>query len=44
MGIMGTLFLLATVRSAWTFNRVILASMSLRLENLSLVKSLTMRD
>ena len=43
MGIMGTLFLLATVRSAWTFNRVMLASMSLRLENLSLVKSLTMR-
>ena len=43
MGIMATLFLLATVRSAWTFNRVILASMSLRLENLSLVQSLTMR-
>ena len=43
MGIMCTLFLFATVHSAWNFNRVILSSMSLRLENLSLVKSLTAR-
>lgn len=43
MGIMGTLFLLATTHSAWNFNRVMLSSMSLRLENLSLVQSLTVR-
>ena len=43
MGIMGTLFLLATLQSAWTFNRVMLSSMRLRLENLALVQSLTTR-
>ncbi|MBI4001283.1 MAG: hypothetical protein HY348_05825, partial [Nitrospira defluvii] len=43
MGIMGTPFLFATVHSAWTFNRVMLSSMSLRLEKLSLVQSLTTR-
>ncbi|MGZ9275413.1 MAG: two-component system sensor histidine kinase NtrB, partial [Nitrospira sp.] len=43
MGIMGTLFLFATVHSAWNFNRVMFSSMSLRLEKLSLVQSLTTR-
>ncbi|MEP7152443.1 MAG: PAS domain-containing protein, partial [Nitrospira sp.] len=43
MGIMGTLFLFATVQSSWNFNRVMLSSMSLRLEKLSLVQSLTTR-
>ncbi len=43
MGIMGTLFLIATTHSAWNFNRVMLSSMSLRLEKLSLVGSLTAR-
>lgn len=43
MGIMGTLFLFATVHSSWNFNRVMLSSMSLRLEKLSLVQSLTTR-
>jgi len=43
MGIMGTLFFFATVHSAWNFNRVFLSSTSLRLENLSLVESLTAR-
>jgi PAS domain S-box-containing protein len=43
MGIMGTLFLLATTHSAWTLNRVMITSMNLRLENLSLVQSLTAR-
>jgi PAS domain S-box-containing protein len=43
MGLMGTLFLFATILSAWNFHRVILASMSLRLENLSLIQSLTTR-
>ncbi len=43
MGIMGTLFLFATVHSAWNFNRVMLSSMSLRLDKLSLVQSLTTR-
>ncbi|MCC2640369.1 MAG: putative Hybrid sensor histidine kinase [Nitrospira sp.] len=43
MGITGTLFLLATTHSAWTFNRVMRSSMSLRLEKLSLVRSLTVR-
>jgi PAS domain S-box-containing protein len=43
MGIMGTVFLVATIHSAWTFNRVMLSSMSLRLEKLSLVQSLTTR-
>ena len=44
MGSMCTLVLIATIHSAWNFNRVILSSMSLRLENLSLVQSLTTRN
>ena len=43
MGIMGALFLLATVHSAWNFNRVLLSSMRLQLEKVSLVRSLTTR-
>ena len=43
MGVMGILFLLATVHSAWNFNRVLLSSMRLQLEKLSLVRSLTVR-
>ncbi|HVG03290.1 MAG TPA: PAS domain-containing protein, partial [Nitrospira sp.] len=43
MGIMGALFFLALLLSAWHFNRVILSSMRLRLEKLSLVQSLTTR-
>ncbi len=43
MGLMGTLFFLALLLSAWHFNGVILSSMRLRLENLSLVQSLTTR-
>ncbi len=44
MGIMGVLFLFAVILSAWHFNRAILSSMRLRLENLSLVQSLTTRS
>ncbi len=43
MGIMGMLFLLATTHSAWNFHHVMRTSISLRLENLSLVRSLTVR-
>jgi len=43
MGIMGALLLLATVHSAWNFNRVLLSSMRLQLEKVSLVRSLTTR-
>ncbi len=43
MGVMGTLFLLATIHSSWTFNHVLLSSMRLQLEKLSLVGSLTAR-
>jgi PAS domain S-box-containing protein len=43
MGVMGILFLFATVHSAWNFNRVLLSSMRLQLEKLSLVRSLTVR-
>ncbi len=43
MGLMGALFLIATVHSAWNFNRVLLSSMRLQLEKLSLVHSLTTR-
>lgn len=32
MGVMGALFLIATVHSAWNFNRVLLSSMRLQLE------------
>jgi PAS domain S-box-containing protein len=44
MGVMGVLFLFATAHSAWNFNREILASMRLRMEKLSLVRSLTARS
>ena len=43
MGTMGAVFFLALLLSAWHFNRVILSSMRLQLENLSLVHSLTTR-
>ena len=43
MGVMGTLFLFATIHSSWTFNHVLLSSMRLQLEKLNLVQSLTMR-
>ncbi|MBS0170830.1 MAG: response regulator [Nitrospira sp.] len=43
MGLMGILFLIATVHSAWNFNRVLLSSMRLQLEKLTLVRSLTTR-
>lgn len=43
MGVMGTLFLLATIHSSWTFNHVLVSSMRLQLEKLSLVQSLTAR-
>jgi len=43
MGVMGALFLIATVHSAWNFNRVLLSSMRLQLEKVSLVRSLTTR-
>ncbi len=43
MGVMGALFLVATVHSAWNFNRVLLSSMRLQLEKVSLVRSLTTR-
>ena len=43
MGVMGTLFLFATIHSSWTFNHVLLSSMRLQLEKLSLVGSLTAR-
>ena len=35
--------LLATIHSAWNFNRVLMSSMRLRLEKVSLVQSLTIR-
>ncbi|HNA47273.1 MAG TPA: PAS domain-containing protein, partial [Nitrospira sp.] len=44
MGVMGTLFLLATIHSSWTFNHVLLSSLRLQLEKLSLVQSLTTRS
>lgn len=43
MGLMGLLFLLATIHSSWTFNHVLLSSMRLQLEKLGLVESLTAR-
>jgi two-component system cell cycle sensor histidine kinase/response regulator CckA len=43
MGGMGVLFLLATVHSAWNFNRVLLSSMRLQLEKVALARSLTTR-
>lgn len=43
MGVMGVLFLFATIHSSWTFNHVLLSSMRLQLEKLSLVQSLTTR-
>lgn len=43
MGLMGTLFVLATTRSAWNYNRTILSSIRLRLDKAALVESLTMR-
>ena len=43
MGAMGCLFLLATVHSAWNFNRVLMSSIRLQLEKVSLVQSLTTR-
>ncbi len=43
MGLMGVLFLLATIHSAWNFNRALLSSMRLQIENLTLVRSLTTR-
>ena len=43
MGAMGCLFLLATIHSAWNFNRVLMSSIRLQLEKVSLVQSLTIR-
>jgi len=43
MGAMGCLFLLATIHSAWNFNRVLMSSIRLQLEKVSLVQSLTTR-
>jgi PAS domain S-box-containing protein len=43
MGMMGVLFLLATIHSSWTFNHVLLSSMRLQLEKIDLVRSLTAR-
>jgi two-component system cell cycle sensor histidine kinase/response regulator CckA len=43
MGGMGVLFLLATIHSAWNFNRVLLSSMRLQLEKVALARSLTTR-
>ncbi len=43
MGMMGVLFLFATIHSSWTFNHVLLSSLRLQLEKLALVQSLTTR-
>ena len=43
MGWMGILFFLATIHSAWNFNRVLLSSMRLQTEKVALARSLTAR-
>lgn len=43
MGLMGILFFLATIHSAWNFNRALLSSMRLQIEKVALARSLTAR-